>query len=390
MFRVTSDESVIDANGRIIFFGLQRFIADIANGDTCFICGASRDETEFNDEHVIPDWILRRSNLHSRYIQIPNQTGYRYGQLKVPCCSTCNTAMGVEFEEPISAMFAGGYDSVCAELSENGPLRLFQWLSLMFLKTHLKDKYLNYHRDRRKGEMKIAEFHSWDDLHHIHCVARSFFSGCDLDQRVLGSIFVIPAKVRPHYDDFDFIDLSRAQTMLLSIGETAIVAVLNDSQAVAQMAVDDLTQKIGGPLSPIQLREVAAIFASINLQLQPRPRFCSEIDIFNETCRIVADCPEQIGIEKWNDDLHGAIMHALTQEFLNKDIRGKQLLQSVRSGKYTFLTNPEGEFDLSSMELVPDIDTQKSDKGEAPMSGEDSVGSGDHEQVDRGEKDNVE
>jgi hypothetical protein len=83
MFRVTQDSSVLDRDGRIIFFSLERFISDIANGDCCFICGVQRGAFPFNDEHVIPDWILRRFGLHGRRIQIPNLTGFRYGELTV-------------------------------------------------------------------------------------------------------------------------------------------------------------------------------------------------------------------------------------------------------------------------------------------------------------------
>jgi hypothetical protein len=80
---------------------------------------------------------------------------------------------------------------------------------------------------------------------------------------------VLPAKVRPHFEGFDFIDLTAAQTMLLCIGDVAIIAVFNDSQAALSVANEDLDSKIGGPLSPVQLRELTARLASINLQVEP-------------------------------------------------------------------------------------------------------------------------
>jgi hypothetical protein len=247
MFHVSSDGSVVDARGKIIFFSLERFISDIANGDCCFICGAQRNAVQFNDEHVISDWILRRFGLHSRHIEIPNRTGFRYGELSVPCCVMCNAEMGRQFEQPMSRLFTDGFDAVSQELNYHGPWHLFSWMALIFLKAHLKDKYLNYHRDRRKGDMKIAELHSWEELHHLHCVIRAFCSGAALDKEVLGSFLVLPAKVRPHFEGFDFIDLSVAQTMLLAIADVAIIAVFNDSQAGMSIAFESLQQKIGGP-----------------------------------------------------------------------------------------------------------------------------------------------
>jgi hypothetical protein len=214
MFSVTPDGSVLDRDGRIIFFSVERFISDIANGDCCFLCGAQRGAVPFNDEHVIPDWILRRFGLHGRRIELSNHASFRYGGLTVPCCVTCNAEMGDRFERPMSALFAGELDAVSQGIKDHGPWPLFCWMALIFLKTHLKDKYLNYHRDRRKGDKKIAELHSWDELHHLHCVVRSFYSGAKVDQEVLGSLAVLPAKVRPHFEEFDFIDLSAAQTIL--------------------------------------------------------------------------------------------------------------------------------------------------------------------------------
>jgi hypothetical protein len=351
MFHVTPDGSVLDRDGRIIFFSLERFISDIANGDCCFICGAHRATVPFNDEHVLPDWILRRFALHGRQIQIPNQAYYRYGRLAVPCCVSCNTEMGARFERPMSALFAGGINAVSRELKEQGPWFLFCWMALIFLKAHLKDKYLNFHLDRRKGDMKIGEIDSWEELHHLHCVARAFYSRAVLDKEVLRSLAVLPAKVRPHFEGFDFIDLSLAQTMLLVIDDVAIIAVFNDSQAALTVGFEDI-QKIGGSLSPIQLRELAARFAAINLQVQPRARFFSTFDAAAEEYRIAAERPDEVHCPAWDNDVLGKIMYMVSKDLLEVIKEDRETIGTlVRSGRYTFLTTPEGRFDMNSMEL---------------------------------------
>jgi hypothetical protein len=80
MFIQTHDGSVLDRHGRVLYFSLERFIADIARGDCCFICGASPHDAAFNDEHVMPDWILRRYKLHDKSIGLPNEAGMKYSQ----------------------------------------------------------------------------------------------------------------------------------------------------------------------------------------------------------------------------------------------------------------------------------------------------------------------
>jgi hypothetical protein len=351
MYIVAPDQSVLDREGRVVFFSIERFISDIAKGDCCFICGKQRNSVPFNDEHVIPDWLLRRFNLHGRLVVIPNQTGFRYGQLTVPCCVTCNAEMGERFERPISELFARGYDAVAQEVKKSGPWPLFCWMALIFFKAHLKNKYLNFHLDRRKGDLKIAEIHSWEDLHHLHCIVRSFHSRAKIDQEVLGSLLVLPAKVRPHFEGFDFIDLTFAQTMLLSIGDTALIAVFNDAQSAITVALEDFQRKLSGPLSPIQLREVATILASINLQVEPRPRFFSQVDPLAEIYEIRAQRPDEFQITAWDDELHGMIMHKLTEDLLKPMRDNEKICDLVKSGLYTFLTTPEGTFDADSMEL---------------------------------------
>jgi hypothetical protein len=231
-------------------------------------------------------------------------------------------------------------------------------MALIFLKAHLKNKYLNYHRDSRKGDVKIAEIHSWEELYHLHCVARSFYSKAKSDHGVIGSLCVLPAKVRPHFEGFDFIDLTAAQTMLLCIGDVAIIAVFNDSQAALSVAYADFERQIGGPLSPLQLRELTAKLASINLQVEPRARFFSEIDAVAEECRIRAERPEQVHIPVWDDDLHGAIMSTLTKDMLKQVHNGEEVLNLVKTGRYTFLTTPQGDFDADNMELAPISDSR--------------------------------
>ena len=60
MFRMTDDGSALSNDDRVIFFSFHRFIADIVQGKCCFICGARRGTVPFNDEHILPDWILRK------------------------------------------------------------------------------------------------------------------------------------------------------------------------------------------------------------------------------------------------------------------------------------------------------------------------------------------
>jgi hypothetical protein len=73
--RKTDGGSVESEDGRIILFSVPRFLAETGSGDGCFICGAKPGTKEFNNEHMIPDWVQRDRGLHSGNIVLPNCTG---------------------------------------------------------------------------------------------------------------------------------------------------------------------------------------------------------------------------------------------------------------------------------------------------------------------------
>jgi hypothetical protein len=102
-----SDGSVETESGSVIFFSAERFERDIRLG-RCFICGADPSTKPFNNEHILPEWVLRRFNLFRPTIRLPNERSYRYHQYTVPGCADCNSMMGETVETPISTIVSGG------------------------------------------------------------------------------------------------------------------------------------------------------------------------------------------------------------------------------------------------------------------------------------------
>jgi hypothetical protein len=94
MAYMSQDGSIVNRAGKVIFFSTQRFVDDICLGDCCFICGARPEDKPFNNEHILPEWLLRRYDLFSRTITLPNDRTFRYDRYTVPCCVDCNKLMG--------------------------------------------------------------------------------------------------------------------------------------------------------------------------------------------------------------------------------------------------------------------------------------------------------
>jgi len=372
MWKKTNDGSVIDATGKIIFFSTERFVKDICLGGCCFICGADRRDKPFNDEHVIPEWLLRRQGLFHQTIILPNQVGVRYDRYKVPCCVDCNALMGRVVEEPISEVFAGGLKGINDFAAKGGLLKLFVWMGLIFLKTHLKDRTHRQYLDARKGIERIADQYEWEYLHHIHTVTRCFYTGCYVAREVIGSFLTTPMIGTEGQEKFDFADLYLPQTMLLRVDDVGMLAVFNDS-AGAMNYFRRKFERITGPLSALQLRETMVELAWLNVHLKERPVFRSDIDPVFERHRIVAELP-QLDLAKLNFKVRGRLLHHAVRHALPSirisGLTGKKAEAEIKSGRATFLFGDDGKFNAQSFVLMEHPGRAKKKVSRRPKSAE--------------------
>mgnify|MGYP003625524151 CR=1 FL=1 len=307
MWTKTEDGSIVDEAGKVIFFSARRFVDDICLGDCCLICGARPGTKPFNDEHVIPDWMLRRYQLHARLLTVSNGQQFRYDRLTIPCCAECNSLMGRNIEMPMSELVRAGHTAFNDYAVNGGLLNIFVWLGLIFLKTHLKDRSYRWHRDARLGDERISDFHTWEDLHHIHSLVRSFYNGAHVEQAAVGSFLTMPMRTELMPERFDFIDLSEGQTLMLRLDDFAVFAVFNDSGG----AMNWFNQKatlITGPIAELQAREIAAELAYLNLHLNPRPAFHTETDLFRQTFHIHATRPPAPEMAPFDLGVRGALL----------------------------------------------------------------------------------
>lgn len=344
----TSDGSIVDQDGRVIFFSTQRFIDDICIGNCCFICGAKPEEKPFNDEHVFPKWLLRRYHLFARTITLPNGKATRYDRHTVPCCAQCNSLMGEVVEDRISAVIDGTPESIQNFVANGGGMELFVWLGLIYLKLHLKDKTYRKELDQRVSSGMIADDYQWDLLHHIHTIIRSCCIPTLIEASVFGSMMVLPCRQELSTDQFDFADSHFGQTMMLRLGSTAIFVVFNDSAGALSFFQENRLEKITGPINELQAREIQTEFALLNMHLKERPVYQSELDMRNETHKIVATLPDRLELEEWSYELRGLLLwKALEHAWPQLRFAGttkEEVEKAVMAGKLTVLFDDEGSF----------------------------------------------
>ena len=325
----------------------RRFIDQIVIGDACFICGASRSDKSFNDEHIIPRWILRRFDLFDKQITLPSGERRHYRSYVVSCCVDCNSLLGRTVETPVSELLDGDYRSVIRRLDGLHLRLLFTWLSLLFFKIHLKDRSVRLHKDPRLGPEVIGDFYDWRDMHHLHAIARTPYTRASLLPDVIGSLRVYELIEGLTHDNWDYLDFSYDQTVVLRIGNVGIVATLNDSTAGESVWSDRLAL-IDGPISEIQLREVGAMFALANRDLVARPIFSTIL--YDKSLAMIACERPPLRIKDFDPKAFGEVLLFAVRKYVEAGaiiVDGtrdpKKVAAAIASGSVRFLTK-NGEF----------------------------------------------
>lgn len=348
---IVKDEKGNISNGeKTLLFSIDEFAKKIAgNPNRCFICGENRNTKDFNDEHILPNWLLKKFKLHSKQITLPNLTGYTYGQYVIPCCKDCNSLMAREFEDPLSEAFEKGHKGI-ADLINADPFnshKIFIWLCLIFTKTHLKDATLILERDKRKSNGSlISDIYGMEGLHHIHCLSRTFFTYARWEPPIMGSLIYLPAKTSDKIEQFDYIDWVDTRSVLIRIKDIAIIAVLEDCGAVLGK-VTPILDRIKGALSPIQLREVFAHFSYCSSLIKNRPNFKSYAT--DSEYVIKADLDEQCHYELDTPEGFGYYLHSAIHDILKGAENYDEVEERIKGGNWTCLTDKDGNFIEDSM-----------------------------------------
>jgi hypothetical protein len=134
--------------------------------------------------------------------------------------------------------------------------------------------------------------------------------------------------------------------MLLRLDDTALLTVFNDSGAVNGWFWQKL-EKITGPVSDLQLREILVEFAYLNLHLKERPIFQTECNDLTEMCRIVGH-GGSIDLDPMDRSIRGKLLHHVFRDILpytrNRHATNEEVLEAVKVGDFSFLFDKDGNF----------------------------------------------
>lgn len=330
-----------------IFVSLDEFKDKVVvSNDYCFICLEHKSSKKFNDEHIIPKWILKHFNLYNKKITLPNLSEIAYGKYVIPCCEECNKNLSEVYETPISSLLKKSFNEITEEFSRDKNLlnKIYHWLALIFIKTHIKTTLLNENQNTKLGKGKIGDKIEWGYLHHIYLMSRVHFTKALITENVYGSILIFKALNGKEIESFDYADSSVSRCMLLKINEFCVITCFDDGKSGISFLSENIS-KFKGNLHPLQLREVLAHLSYINVNLKERPIFQSKYNKTNQI--IVAKFPEsnpKLVEKKLQQFQIGDFLATFSESYLADNKDKLKILNEIKAGKCGYLFDKNGNF----------------------------------------------
>ena len=344
MWKLDNDGSVLDNRRNVVVFGAERFMKDVIAGEACFLCGVQPNVRPFKDLLILPEWLLRRYDLAAKTVQTPRGPTLRYDENTVRCCQSCNILVNDEIERPVCDAVSRGGNAINDYIAKNGLAKIYIWLALLFVKTHLKDNLARY--SLAPAGSKVPPAFEWSKLHLVHSMVRGHLANVQVDVEATGSFLVLPVNTQSVTSGFDYADLYGGQTAMVRFDGMAVFTVFDDTGAAMNCFWPQL-EKVTAPLSHIQLREVLAELAYINTLLKARPTYKTSAELETERLFLTATRPE-LAFKEPDPALRGRLLRAVLGAGLDQiQMEGHtpaDVAAAVDAGNLTFLFDDEGKF----------------------------------------------
>ena len=94
--------------------------------------------------------------------------------------------------------------------------------------------------------------------------------------------------------------------------------------------------------------------AAINIHLAERPRFWSAINVLTGVFDIGAERPNEINLTEWKNEILGQMMDYVCGSAMPEYDEKPQILENIKTGRYSFILNDKGEFAADHMDLIAD------------------------------------
>lgn len=339
------EENVYNKEGNISLFSFNYFKNEIIGNRSCFICGNSNSEKEFNNEHIVPNWILKKLHLHDDFITLLNRQKIKYSQYKIPCCKDCNTRLSLFFEGPLRTFFELTFYEKIDLLTEDRSFykKVYCWLALIFCKQHIYDNSIRYELDKRKENFNIGDIYDWGHLYNIHNIARSFFSDLKIDDSSLGSFIYLPSFEYKDSFNFDLRDNYYSSTQLLRLGDITFITSFCDGKWGYRLLKESMLDKISGPIKAIQAIEIFCFLTAISYNSLSTPHFLYK-EIFDRY-ELSCDIPLLLELKTESERLsYSEYMKEYALELISECENKDEIIDGLNKSTWSFIFDSDFNF----------------------------------------------
>ena len=232
-------------------------------------------------------------------------------------------------------------------VEKEGYLNVYLWMALLFIKTHVKDQSLRMCLDRRVEYSSIAQGvgYKWESFHHVYCLSRVPYTQTTLEQNCVGSFFIVPVESIDAKKEFDYMDVSYANTSGVIIGGIGIITVFGDAGALCNEIQPTVINKLSGSVTNMQFRELVAHFACCSLHLKNNPKHStisgsSGAQPPRMICTLLNSKPE---FENYNDLVFGSLMDMLLGDLLDGKVAVPEFREKLKAGPLSILFDSSGK-----------------------------------------------
>jgi len=308
-------------------------------GDCCFLCAEPLKE-DFTQEHVIPQWLQKKYQLHNQRITLLNGTDISYRQLTIPCCSRCNRIHLSQLENHIKKYFTKGILSD----SQTDRHALYRWCAKIYIGLLYKELFLKANRERADSS-KIGTHNSFDNLKILWLWLHTSFRQFQATDPP-GSVFIFRCADLPTGMSFDLLDDCFSNCIALRIGTIGVIVDFLDHHVHYSECWHHLSEHRQQKLGHLQFRELSSqifykarlIHISTDVSFYAVPPDRRLIISFNP------QFPDpSVFCQEWDNNVYARVLAGYTGISLS------QLYDQDRKMVWTFLRDSSGQLTSESI-----------------------------------------
>jgi len=234
----------------------------------CFLCKQDLDVTE---EHVFPKWLQHDYNLWDQFMILRNGTKFRYRNIKVPCCSTCNGIYLSEIENKISKAIRKGDVDI---LKENSDIT-FIWLYKIMYGLHYKEIFLKENiKNPHSGTIAPKEhflIHNSRNIFPFFVLGKLCFEGFKPY-----SLFVFSLS-EPHPNNYFYVDEPDMMFTSIVIGKIGIICSFQCDGYIEQDIKNKAFPSELEELSLAEFADLSSFVLSLKSRMKMLPNYLVKI-----------------------------------------------------------------------------------------------------------------